>query len=220
MIKLVAFDWNGTVFSDTYAVLDSVNQLLKSLELKRITLAKFQKYFDVPVEKAYFEFGISKEVLRKQKYFITHNFHINYEPRAAKVRTRAFARFLLRWLVDNNVKSIIFSNHLDEPIRKQLKRLKIDKYFSAVLANLNEETVFESRAKEKRLKRYIKDNHLSGNQIIVIGDTVEEVEIGKTVGAVTLGLTHGFCSIARLKAARPDYLISSLKEVINIIKKS
>lgn len=31
MIKLVAFDWNGTLFADTDAIVESVNKVLKLL---------------------------------------------------------------------------------------------------------------------------------------------------------------------------------------------
>jgi len=43
MIKLVSFDWNGTILADTYAVLESDNEVLKALGKKPITLKKLQK---------------------------------------------------------------------------------------------------------------------------------------------------------------------------------
>lgn len=217
MIKLVAFDWNGTIFSDTLACYESINEVLKFLNLRPTNLKTFREHFDVPITRTYLGLGVSEEQINSKASEIVKTFHTNYEIRAAKIRTRAYARELLEWLSKNNTESIIFSNHIDEPIKKQLKRLKIDKYFSAVLANSQLVSSLKGRNKQKKLRDYIHNNNLLKKETLIVGDTVEEIEIGKELGVITVAITHGFCSTTRLKTARPDYLINSLKEVINII---
>ncbi|MBI2086093.1 HAD family hydrolase [Candidatus Daviesbacteria bacterium] len=219
MIKLVAFDWNGTIFADTYAILHGVNTVLKSLNLKPVNLTTFQQCFDVPVTKTYKGLGIPQGVLNKQTKDIVKVFHSSYEPRAAKVRTRAYAKKLLEWLSENNIKSMIFSNHIDEPIKKQLKRLNIEKYFSKVLANTELDSAFNGRNKHEKLKNYLADSKLSPYEVLIVGDTIEEIEIGRDIGAIVIALTDGNCSISRLKKYQPDYLIHNLREVIDIIKR-
>ncbi|MDO8577221.1 MAG: HAD hydrolase-like protein [Candidatus Daviesbacteria bacterium] len=218
MIKLVAFDWNGTIFSDTSVTLEGVNEVFKFLKLSPISLKTFQKHFDVPVINSYMAMGISAQDLNKKSKEIAGVFHASYEQRSMKVRTRAYARGLLSRLLKNHINSIIFSNHIDEPIKKQLKRLKIERYFSAVLANSHLETAFNGRAKQEKLKNYLESQSLSAKEILIVGDTIEETEIGKELGCYTVAITHGFCSTTRLKAAKPDFLISNLKEVIKIVK--
>lgn len=219
MIKLVAFDWNGTLFSDTKAILDAVTQVLKLFNLKPVSLKTFQKHFDVPVNKAYIKLGVPEDELNKKSFQVSETFHAYYEPRASKVRTRAGANELLKWLFEKNIKSVIFSNHINEPIKKQLKRLKIEKYFSGILANSEIHTTLKGRSKKEKLKNFIENNKVDPNEIIIVGDTLEEIEIGKELGLFTAAITHGNCSTARLKSAKPDYVIKNLKEVIDIIKK-
>lgn len=218
MIKLVAFDWNGTIFSDTEAALHGVNEVLKFLKLKPVSLEFYRKHFDVPIARTYLGLGLSEKQINSKASEITHTFHRSYEIRAGKVRTRAYAKELFKWLAKNNIKSIIFSNHIDEPIKKQLHRLRITNYFSTVIANSMLDAVLKGRNKQEKLRDYIKNNNLLPSQILVIGDTIEEIEIGKELGSITIAITHGFCTTSRLKAAKPDYLISSLKEVIDIAK--
>lgn len=220
MIKLVVFDWNGTIFADTKAILDSVNEVLKTLKLKPTSLKNFQKHFDVPVSKAYLGLGMSEKMLKNNSSEISSAFHSSYELRAAKVRTRAFAKKLLMWLSKNNIASIIFSNHINEPIKKQLKRLKVEKYFLAVLANSALDSSLKGRNKQGKLRDYIKNNNFLTSEVLLIGDTIEEIEIGKELGVITIAITGGNCSIIRLKAAKPDYLIGSLREVIGIIREA
>lgn len=218
MIKLVAFDWNGTIFSDTLACYESVNEVLKFLNLKPVSLKTYQEHFDVPVTRTYLGLGISEEQINSKAAEIVKTFHTNYEIRAAKVRTRAYSRELLEWLSKNSVESIIFSNHIDEPIKKQLKRLGIENYFSAVLANSELDSSLKGRNKQEKLREYIQNNNLLPKEVLIIGDTVEEIEIGKELNVITVAITHGFCSTPRLKAANPDYLINNLREVVRITK--
>lgn len=218
MIKLVAFDWNGTIFSDASTCCEAVNEVLKFLKLKPVSLKTYREHFDVPVTRTYLGLGISQEQIDSKSTEIVKTFHTNYEIRATKVRTRAYTRELLEWLSKNNIESIIFSNHIDEPIKRQLKRLKLEKYFSLVIANSELHTSLNGRNKQEKLKDYIQSKKLLPNEVLIIGDTVEEIEIGKELGVTTVAITQGFCSTARLKAVNPEYLINSLKEVMGIIK--
>lgn len=218
MIKLVAFDWNGTLFSDTTAILESANKQLKYFNVQPVNLKTYRQHFDFPIKKAYLKYGVTEDQWEKGSLQSRKLFHKHYEERVSHVRTRAYAQNLLAWLLKNGIESIIFSNHIDEPIKKHLKRLKIEKYFDRILANSNIETLTDLRNKRDKLKNYIDEKHLSNNEVLVVGDTVEEIEIGHELGIKTVAITHGNCSIVRLKAMKPDYLINSLRELIKIIQ--
>lgn len=219
MIKLVAFDWNGTIFADTFAIYESNNESFKLLNIKPISFKTFQKYYDVPIKRFFMALGASEEDLDKKASQIANAFHSQYELRVAKVRSRAYAKELLKYLTKNKIRSVIFSNHILESIEKQLKRLKLDKYFSCILANSRLESALLGRTKKEKLKKYMEENKLLVNEVLIIGDTVEEIEIGRELEVTTAAITHGNCSTVRLKKARPDYLISSLRNLIRIIER-
>lgn len=56
------------------------------------------------------------------------------------------------------------------------------------------------------------------SQVLVVGDNIEEIHVARELGTKIAAITHGNCSTARLKAAKPDYLINNLKEVRGIIE--
>lgn len=219
MIKLVAFDWNGTLFADTTALADGANQVLRLFKLKPASILEYQKHFDVPVKKTYIGLGIPENRLDGKSKQIAETFHLFYEKRASNVRTRANAKKLLAWLEKNKIPSIIFSNHIEDKIVIQLDRLKIKKYFSAVLANYHIESSQKARMKKEKLREYVKIENLRPKEILVIGDTIEEIEIGKEMSYITVGLTGGSCTVSRLKGSNPDFIISNLSQVIPIINK-
>lgn len=219
MIKLVAFDWNGTLFADTNAVVGGVNEVVKLFGIKPITVRQYQENYDTPVSKLYENIGIELEDLMKRSKETQEAFHSYYENRADKLSTRSGTRKLLLWLRKNKTNSVIFSNHITHQIVKQLKRLAIDQYFEDVLANESIETVLKNRTKEEKLKKFVMGRRFKPNEVLVVGDHVEEIEIGKSMGATAVGITQGVVTRKRLKTAKPDYLINNLSELIGIVKK-
>lgn len=218
MIKLVAFDWNGTIFADTYAIFESNNAVFKALNVKPVSFSAFQRHYDVPIKKFYLVVGAKEKDIDNKAKQIIQTFLENYEKRAFQVRSRAYAKELLNYLIKENINSVIFSNHIVESIIGHLQRLKIQKYFSEILGNSIENLPLKGRNKSEKLGDYIDSKKLKSKDVLIIGDTIEEIEIGKELGCFTVAITHGNCSTARLKTAKPDFLISSLKEAIDIIK--
>ena len=145
-------------------------------------------------------------------------FHKDYEPRIAKVRTRTGARKLLDFLFKRSVEMIVISNHTVEGVNFQIERLGLQKYFSNVYAR-DAKGSWASRSKLEKLQKFLSQHSFPPEEIIIIGDSPEEVEVGKHLGIHTIAITGGFCSARRLKEARPDYLIHNLTEMIEVVKK-
>lgn len=218
MIKLVAFDFNGTLIADTWPILEGVNEVLSTFGKKPLTHKEFLEHFDVPVSIAYKKHGLDPDSIENGHQKISQIFHPFYENKAAKIRTRANARKVLKYLKKEEIKSIVFSNHTQYGVSRQLKRLGLEPYLAAVLSNPERHTALVKRSKEEKLKSYLVAKKLRPSEILIVGDTIEEVQIARNLGATVCSITHGNCSTARLKAAKPDYLINNLKEIIGIIK--
>ena len=50
-----------------------------------------------------------------------------------------------------------------------------------------------------------------------VGDTVEDIEMGKAAGATTLAVVGGFSSREALKTTRPGYLLESLRDLVALL---
>jgi len=220
MIKLVAFDWNGTLLADTQATLNSDNFALKKMGLKTITLRQYQQAFDIPIMKYWENLGYSKNFVKRnfkklQKYYSGH-----YELLENKCRARKGAKDCLVWLKKNNIHAIIYSNHVEPHIHKQLIRLRIEKSFKQVLARkIDDNSHHYQRGKEQKLQAYVKEHKLKPKEVVSVGDTEEEVEIGKKLGYHTVAITGGWNSVSRLKKHHPDYLIHNMLELKKIVEK-
>jgi phosphoglycolate phosphatase-like HAD superfamily hydrolase len=117
------------------------------------------------------------------------------------------------------VKSIILSNHTVVGINNQLQRLKIGMYFDTVFANEDLNSFVKGTTKKQKFASIVKNSGLKPTEIIIIGDSPEEVELGKSVGVTSIAVTGGHYNRARLVNAHPTFLISNLREVVEIIQK-
>src|SRR3990167_8155487 len=219
MIKLVAFDWNGTLIADTQTVVGCTNEQLKVFGNKTIDIKIYRQTFEIPVNKFFENIGLDLKNIEKNYRKSSDIFHHFYEKKVKRCRTRSGTKNILKWLKTQKIKSVIVSNHATERITQQTKRLKIAEYFDTILANDNTHDSYTIKGKEKRLIDYLRKKKIVANEVLVVGDTIEEIIIGKDMGAKTVAITNGHSTTSRLKAAKPDYLINNLSEVIKIVKK-
>lgn len=219
MIKLVAFDWNGTLFADTKPIVDADNVVLEKLGLAPITVSHFRNIFTIPLIEYYAGCGVDRAKYLKHQHEIEEWFHEAYEQRVKHVRTRSGVRKLLHWLDERKIVPIIFSNHTNEGIHFQLNRLGIGTFFQDVLARDLHNGPDEKRIKGAKLEAYLEANGYKKSDVVIVADGVEEIEIGKTLGIPCVALSGGYTSTIRLRGASPDFLIHSLIGLEKIIEK-
>jgi len=216
MIKLVAFDWNGTLLDDAQLNVKCSNILFANFGIKPITLRRFRETFHIPILSFWVANGGRKEDLDIEE---DHFFDL-YEARVNKTKLRSGVKGILARLEKQRIKRMIFSNHITPAIIRQLIRLDIYEYFDEILARpANDASLIQGRNKEQKLRDYVKRNKLKANEVMVIGDTEEEIDIGKKYGYRTVAITGGYNSVSRLRRLHPDFLINRLSELPKIIKK-
>lgn len=216
MIKLVVFDWNGVLIADAGICAKSVSHVLESLGRKPISVGTFRKVFSLPASNIYRSQGFTEEEIAKYANIIQERFHADYEKKATKIRTRSGARKLLDFLLTRNTECIILSGHSVDGIQTQLKRLRLEKYFSHVFAN-DIYGAMRGRNKLEKLERFLSQRSFNKNEVLIIGDSTEETEAGKHLGIHTVAITGGYVSTRRLKESKPDYIIHNLEQMICII---
>jgi len=218
MIQLAVFDWNGTLLSDVEAMMRGVENELAVFNLPPISLSQYRETYDIPLTNFYAHYGITSADIKAKSAQMSTAFHSIYEPLAAHARTRAGTRHMLDYLHSKNIKRAILSNHTIEGIYMQLERLKLTHHFETVLANDNIAGA-HLKGKLNNLKYYLKDSKFEPDEVIIVGDTIEEIEIGKHLSIKTVALTGGYNSTDRLKRANPDFIINRLDDLIEILEK-
>lgn len=218
MIKLVVWDWNGTILADTQLCVDAGNHVIETFGGKGQSREEYKRQFNFPVIDFYARCGADKERMLAGNF--SQIFHDYYKQKVSSCRTRRGARVVLNWLQHQSIDLLILSNHLQPDIFDQLQRLGLQSYFKEVLAHQDTGSTAAGNNKVGRIKEYLTHTNYSSSEIAVVGDSPEDIGIGKEIGAKTIGITDGYFSLDRLNEAKPDYLITQLNQVIGIVKKS
>ena len=217
--KLIVFDWNGTLLSDTVAAWKAANICLQHYGAAPISLAHYRETFHFPVIHFYRLNNVDVDTVLADKEG-NGLFQREYERLAVRARTRGGARELLGWLKARDYSCIILSNYRTERIEAHLKRLKLEPYFHHISANNDDGTsILHSTSKAERLSAFIAKRNFKPRDTVIIGDSMEEPEIARHLGLTSIGITDGTISRARLKEARPDYIVTHLQEIKGTLEK-
>ena len=65
MIKLLAFDWNGTLLSDTQACWEGANKEYQVCGTKPVSMLRFRQTFDIPYLETMVKNGADREFVKK-----------------------------------------------------------------------------------------------------------------------------------------------------------
>ncbi len=209
---LIVFDWNGTILADTTACVHATNKVLKVMGFPKITRAHYQRHYTMPIVDLYHAMGVTADVIKAHEEEIHPLWHDTYDK--TNIRLRRGAKQTLQHLREASCTSIILSNYVVQRIDTQARRLGVREHFHEILAFQHDNATFRVRGKGERLEKYLKENPASVG--IIVGDSEEEVEIGRQLGFATVAITDGMCSTARLRKMKPDFLIQSLHQIPEI----
>lgn len=217
--KLAIFDWNGTLIADTRQAWIASNECLKFYGVEPISFQQQLDTFDFPIIHYFKRNGVCVDRLLETKSESNEIFQSNYDRLAANARTRRGTRQLLDWLHAQDVTCIILSNYLVPKIEAHLERLNIRHYFSAISANNCDGTsILNSTSKLERLSSFMVERGYHAGNAFIIGDSKEEPDIGRHLNITSIGITGGCISAPRLRAAKPDHVITALPQAIDVLK--
>jgi len=212
--KHLVFDWNCTLLDDIGALHECTNRLLEGVDHPPVSLEFFRSHYDIPFRQLYNNLGLAPEQVQKLIHANNTQFHDLYESLARQTALRDGAVWVLQQAKAHNIAAYILSNHLVDPIREQLQRLGIEAFFTEILAYADRAAQQQrSLTKGEQLQQFMRDKEIRDFDAIIVGDSVEEIEIAREQGLISVAITGGCVSEERLIAAQPDYVIHSLHEL-------
>lgn len=212
-IQTIVFDWNGTLFDDAAIACQCFSGLVEKLGFPRIPLNTFQEKYDVPLDRFYYAIGLTDADIGYFGPRKMGDFHDHYERLADQTPLREGAATLLERNHRNGLTQLILSNHLVEPIRRQLERFHVADFIKSILAYPDREHQFVGGPKGDRLRRVIDEHKLDPSTMMIVGDSPEEMNIGRSLGLVSVAIAGGYVAESRLIQAKPDHMIASLTEL-------
>ncbi len=207
MIKLVLWDWNGTILDDVYQSMEAVNRMLDRKNMPRIDIDKYYSLVDTPIERFYHKLFGTTDIDFAE---IAHEFHNDYDEQIPTLSLNDGANEMLEYFESIGAKQAVISSAHVDMIEKVIDNFDVRKYFDVILASRDK----EAGSKIERAKKYFENVRISPDETIFIGDTLHDFETAKALGVKCILTTQGHQTRREFKSI--DALIVDNLEEINL----
>lgn len=211
-IELVALDWSGTLVDDLRVVYGACTEVADFYKKRMPTLEDFRRNASFSFLEWCADMGIEdrEEVLRSK-------YQHALEELSHELRLVPDARETLKRLRSKKVEVGILSTHPIEKLEEETRRLGVRKYLSFIREAPRDGN---GRGKETALREIMKEWRKKPAQTMMPGDTDFDVYAAKAAGAVAVAVAHDYAYHLpeRLQAARPDFTIPKIKDIVHLVK--
>ena len=204
------WDFNGTIFADMQAGIDSVNHMLLERGLAPIrSMEQYREIFDFPIRSYYEALGFDFE---KEPYHVLAPIWVElYNENSKSAGLCEGVRETLAEVQKHGITQVILSACELNMLTDQLKVLGVSEYFEEVIGldNIHAESKLHLAQMWREANR--------DARVLYVGDTTHDAETAAQLGADCLLYTGGHQSRARLsKVGAP--MIDRIDELLKYLE--
>src|SRR6056297_855742 len=202
----IIWDWNGTLINDAWLVVEIINKILARRNLQEVNQERHRDMFDFPVMKYYSSIGFdfSKESFEK----LTDEFISEYYDRFNECQLFDEAEGVLRQIRERRILQSVLSASQEDLLKAKIKNYGIDKYFYNIIGLKNH----YAESKIERGKSWVTQLNLEPRDVLLIGDTIHDYEVSRSIGCDCLLVANGHHSYERL-ASQGVEVLKTLQEM-------
>lgn len=207
-IQGVLFDWDGTLVNSYVADTSSYLAMFKEMGIAW-GLEELEKHYSPNWYQVYRAAGLP----RKRWDDADRAWRAHYAKHKPKLIPGA--RRVLARVGSAHPLGLVTSGDRDRVIR-QLREFRLTTLFAARVCS------GDTRLKKPHpepLRLALRQMQLLPSACVYVGDAPQDVEMARRAGVRAIGVLGPFPTEKRLRAARPEFLISSLEELPDILKK-
>ncbi|GHH76240.1 phosphatase [Streptomyces sulfonofaciens] len=194
----IVWDWNGTLFHDTDAVIGATNAAFTEIGLPPITLETYRELYCVPVPRFY-ERLIGRLPSDAEWQIMDAAFHRHYERHRVRCGLAEGVQALLAgWRSAGHSQSIL-SMYMHDELLPLVRGFGIEAHFIRVDGRLGP----SGGTKAEQMVRHLSELAGAGvdpSRAVVIGDALDDAVAARHVGARAVLYTGGSHSRASLEA--------------------
>lgn len=208
-IKKWIWDFDGTLLDNVEANFRAVNALIQAAGGRSATRADLQECTVGPIMRFYENRGCNLDVVLNQPEI----YYDMYECLVGESQLHQHVFEILELLQSRTLRQVVLSNNRQSVVRRHLDRCRVGHFFADILASeCVREVITNSLTKRERVLDILK--HYQPTDLVLVGDTVEEVEIANEFGIRSIIIASGYQTRHRLEAAKPTMLLNSYLQLL------
>jgi HAD superfamily hydrolase (TIGR01509 family) len=200
--RAVLFDWDGTLLNSYQADLRAYLSMFHALDINW-TERELAQHYSPNWLRVYRAASLPRPKWSEADRLWTRAYKLQNPPLLAG------ARRVVRLLAQKFDLGIVTSGNRPR-VRRQLRELQLASYFSACVCS---EDASKRKPHPAPLQLALKRLRRAPEQCVYVGDTAEDIEMARSAGVRAIGVLGPFPTAARLRAAQPDVLLNSVREL-------
>ncbi|MCK6615195.1 MAG: HAD-IA family hydrolase [Ignavibacteriaceae bacterium] len=210
--KLVVFDLDGTLTDSSTTIYKSthrtfrelgMNHTIEKTQLDARIGAHFQEIFD----DLHIDVGNVEDFIHIYK-----GFYFDYLPETSLYEG---AEEILHHLKKRSCKTALLTTKAQDQAEKILHSFKLDGYFDLIMGRRPGMAVKPS---PEPLQYIMRELLVAPQDTLMVGDSELDIRCGKNAGTHTAAVTYGYRTEELLRKEQPDFLVTRLSELKEIIK--
>jgi len=208
--KTILWDWNGTLLNDIHICIDAINILLRERNKPEINQQIYRDIFTFPVRDYYVKAGFDFEAEPFEKPAL--EFIEEYEQLIKGAALFDDVAESLDYFRRMEYKQMILSAMQQDFLNELVSSHNIEHYFSKI-SGIDDHY---ATGKVDKARILISGLNSYDGEVIMIGDTVHDHEVGEELGIRVILVSRGHQSEERLKETGCE-VVQNFKEVIKLI---
>ena len=210
--KHAIWDWNGTLLNDTLLCVEVLNGLLARRGRAPITPNDYRENFGFPVIRFYEYLGFDADSDTFEQ--VSREFIGDYEKRwFDECILYPDAHEVLSIMTQQGMTHSVRSAAKQDTLESGIQHFGIHKYFMGIVGVNN----IYAEGKVAQGKQWIKQLPWKPNELLMIGDTLHDLEVAEAIGAECILLAHGHHAPER-HATSGKRVVHSLGELIEVMR--
>lgn len=191
--KHVIWDWNGTLLDDVEMTLAIVSDVTEHMIGRRLSRDEYVKLFRFPIRAYYEDLGFDFQRLSFEE--ISRQFIERFDAEAKTCALFHGTRELLAELRAEDIACSILTAAHEDSVKDLLQHFGIDGFFHAVYGLSD----VYARSKLERGRQLMAHLGLPASELILVGDTDHDFEVGQALGIDVVLVTEGHQCVTRLE---------------------
>lgn len=203
MIKLVVFDFDGTIADTLEPTIHIYNRLAPFFRTKKIQRSELDRVRGEKPKRLLWEYGVGPVKL----LLLTLTIRRFLKKQIATIPLQSGIAEALFALQSKGVRLQILTSNSKENVSTFLRIHHLDHFFETITSYRR---IF---GKDIALKQIAQDAWLQVTEIAYVGDEVRDMEAAKRAGVKSVAASWGFQTYEALEKCRPDILLRAPEEL-------
>lgn len=204
--RAVLFDWDGTLIDSFHADFRAYRAMFRALAID-FSDAQLHRHYSPDWYRVYRAAGIPpRQWTQADRLWTAAYKHENPRllPAARSVLNRLSRSFALGLVTSGDRKRVL----------RQLRHFRLTALFPTCICS---EDALRRKPHPAPLRAALRCMQIRAADCVYVGDTPEDIEMARRAGVRSIGVPGAFPTSAKLKAARPNWLLDSITELPELL---